>query len=879
MKHPWIAAVVLTAFVLTSAAFAEEQINTAAGETTVPRLIKFSGALKDALGSPRMGQVMMNFALYASREGGESLWRESQLVKLDEEGRYTIFLGTSEKEGLPLQLFSAEKAQWLGVQPEGEAEQARAVLVAVPYALKAADADSVGGEPISSFVLNSDWVQAGGDFNTYKAILQQRGIISADGILVAKSGTSLPKLSSQRAGGMVIANGLEGATNTFYGTNAGTNISSGVNNSFFGQNAGYSNTTGYSNSFFGSGTGSSNTTAYQNSFFGMEAGMYNTEGGFNSFFGAYAGRANTTGTYNSFFGRGAGRINTTGASNSFFGNGVGFNNTTGDSNSFFGDHSGFSNTTGYNNAFFGMYTGYYNTIGISNSFFGTSAGYQNTEGISNSFFGVMAGYSNTAGNYNSFFGSGAGYSNTTGKNNSFFGDGSGRYNTAGGFNSFFGVNAGIFNTTGNDNSFFGNSAGISNTTGGDNVFFGSSAGFSNTTGGYNSFFGVLAGSSNTTGGSNSFFGTGAGSSNTVESRNSFIGSGSDGAAGITNATALGYQAKVTQSNSLVLGSINGINSATADTKVGIGTTAPQAKLHVEGNAYFNGNVSFGTVNSYATLTFQNDSTVNDPIAMIDTAPGGRTWRFGGGVGGAGLFTIRDDTAGANRFSIRSDGNIGIGTTNAYAKLTFAYDSTVSDPIAMIDTAPGGRSWRFGGGVGGAGLFTIRDDTAGANRLTIASDGNVGIGTTNPTEKLQVVGNIKVSGTILYGLSSDAEEIPDYVFEPGYELMPVQELERYLSSEKHLPSVPSAAEIKQNGLNLSEFQMKLLKKIEELTLYIVQQAKAINQKKSEIASLNAQQQTAIEKKDSEIASVNARLIAIERTLERLTMQTTENREGR
>jgi len=69
-------------------------------------------------------------------------------VEADEEGRYTVLLGASEGEGVPLELFTSEKARWLGVEVEGDEEQARVLLVAVPYALKAADADTVGGKPL-----------------------------------------------------------------------------------------------------------------------------------------------------------------------------------------------------------------------------------------------------------------------------------------------------------------------------------------------------------------------------------------------------------------------------------------------------------------------------------------------------------------------------------------------------------------------------------------------------------------------------------------------------------------------------------------------------------------------------------------------------------
>jgi hypothetical protein len=80
---------------------------------------------------------------------------ETQKVQLDAQGRYTVLLGATEPDGLPLDLFTSSKARWLGVQPQlpGEGEQPRVLLVGVPYALKAADADTLGGKPLSAFVL------------------------------------------------------------------------------------------------------------------------------------------------------------------------------------------------------------------------------------------------------------------------------------------------------------------------------------------------------------------------------------------------------------------------------------------------------------------------------------------------------------------------------------------------------------------------------------------------------------------------------------------------------------------------------------------------------------------------------------------------------
>src|SRR5262249_7345513 len=111
--------------------------------------------LRDRNGQPFTGVVGVTFSLYRDQQGGAPLWTENQNVQLDTQGRYTALLGATQGEGLPTELFTSGDPKWLGVQAQmpGEEEQARVFLVSVPYALKAADADTVGGKPVSAFVL------------------------------------------------------------------------------------------------------------------------------------------------------------------------------------------------------------------------------------------------------------------------------------------------------------------------------------------------------------------------------------------------------------------------------------------------------------------------------------------------------------------------------------------------------------------------------------------------------------------------------------------------------------------------------------------------------------------------------------------------------
>jgi N-acetylneuraminic acid mutarotase len=120
---------------------------------TVPTVIRFSGNLADADGKPLSGMVGVTFSLYKEEQGGAPLWVETQNVAGDKSGHYSVTLGSTTTQGLPQAIFASGEARWLGVQPQGQAERPRVLLMSVPYALKAADAETVGGLPASAFAL------------------------------------------------------------------------------------------------------------------------------------------------------------------------------------------------------------------------------------------------------------------------------------------------------------------------------------------------------------------------------------------------------------------------------------------------------------------------------------------------------------------------------------------------------------------------------------------------------------------------------------------------------------------------------------------------------------------------------------------------------
>jgi hypothetical protein len=125
----------------------------ASNDGVVPRVVNFSGKVADAQGKAVAGVTGITFAIYKDQEGGAAIWMETQNVQPDKNGHYSVRLGAANGQGLPSDLFSSGEARWLGAQPQGQAEQPRTMLMSVPYALKAADAETLGGKPLSAFQL------------------------------------------------------------------------------------------------------------------------------------------------------------------------------------------------------------------------------------------------------------------------------------------------------------------------------------------------------------------------------------------------------------------------------------------------------------------------------------------------------------------------------------------------------------------------------------------------------------------------------------------------------------------------------------------------------------------------------------------------------
>ncbi len=151
----------------------------AKGQVAVPPWLKYTGHLEDSMGRPKTGVVSITFALYEEEQGGPALWMETQNVELDQDGYYSAVLGTTQTDGLA-ELIATGRATWLGVQPWGEAEK-RVLLVSVPYAFKAQEADKLAGKSLSDVVLVEQLLRA----------LDPRGELSAKSISGAMLGEAL----------------------------------------------------------------------------------------------------------------------------------------------------------------------------------------------------------------------------------------------------------------------------------------------------------------------------------------------------------------------------------------------------------------------------------------------------------------------------------------------------------------------------------------------------------------------------------------------------------------------------------------------------------------------------------------------------------------
>jgi hypothetical protein len=645
------ACVVLGFLSLAQLTFAQSTAETA---SALPRLVRFGGTVKDLNGNPLTGVVGITFAFYSEQTGGSALWLETQNVTADGNGHYVAVLGSTKPDGLPTELFTSEQARWVGVQVSGQAEQPRALLVSAPYALKAGDAETIGGLPPSAFVLNarasgsggrtnnggtsspsslpgvppssSDVTTTGGTGNTIplfttstniqNSILTQTGTtaVSAAGNL---SATGIVTGSSFQIGSILFAFGSYTKANAFLGF-AGNSTTTGTYNTATGTNALLHNTTGSNNTATGTNALYSNTSAQSNTANGFNALYSNTTGAWNTASGNSALQSNTTGSNNTASGKNALYSNTTGADNSATGVYALYHNTTGGSNTAGGYQALYSNTTGAANMASGYQALYSNNTGSGNTASGPQALYQNTSGIFNTANGDNALYSNTTGGYNTANGVTALYSNTTGNDNTASGYQALYSNTTGQYNTASGAWALYYNTTGGSNAASGAWALYNNITGVSNAASGNQALYSNTTGSYNTASGDSTLFYNTTGGNNTACGASALMRNTTGGNNTACGGGAlvfNTTGQYNTATGVGaLESATTGSNNTAVGYLAGFNVTTGSNNIDIGN---------QGTSSDNGAIRIGTAGTQTSAFMAGiygvkTSTNNAVPVLIDS---------------------------------------------------------------------------------------------------------------------------------------------------------------------------------------------------------------------------------------------------------------------
>ena len=252
--------------------------------------------------------------------------------------------------------------------------------------------------------------------------------------------------------------------------------------------------------------------------------------------------------------------------------------------------------------------------------------------------------------------------------------------------------------------------------------------------------------------------------------------------------------------------------------VGIGTVTPAEQLHLNGGRV--------RVENAAESSIQFKTNTSVPTQF---------WDVGANAFG---FYVYETESHTYKFNVSKGGNVGISTNAPQARLHVnggsirVENSTEASIQFKTNTSVPVQHWDVGGNVYG---FYVYDVASATYKLVVNKSGNVGVGTLTPDAKLAVNGDIHAKEVRVDVTGALA---PDYVFEKDYELPSLTEVHAYIKLHKHLPEVPSAMEMEEQGLELKAMNLLLLKKVEELTLHAISQEQKIDALEKAMKTLEA-----------------------------------------
>ena len=627
---------------------------------------------------------------------------------------------------------------------------------------------------------------------------------------------------------------IGGGLNTFHGIDAGQSLDFGSFNSGFGAFALKTNQNGNFNTGIGYESLTGNTGGAMNTALGASSLSLNSYGNFNTANGVSALQLNITGSYNVASGFNALRTNSEGYNNTSIGANALWANTMGSGNVAARSKALYNNTTANGNVAIGRdalgsTTTHEHLVAIGDSalYFNQTGFTSAVDGEGNTAVGSRALLKNTIGSYNTAFGWDALKNNINGTYHTALGTGALRSQQDGFGNTAVGVQALYAHTTGNANTVVGLESFGSNTFGSSNIGLGWRSGFNNIIGSYNIFIGTQAGNNEL--GSNKLY--------------------------LENSSADATQALIYGEFDNNLLRVNGNMEVNiyAPAKPGV-----RSIIQAPSGTYSDVPGVYGEniIDDYYGIGVHGKGGY---YGVVGEAPGTSTGVYTGvrgvasGLSGAQTYGVYGEASGGSvNYGGYFVGNghfsgalgIGIGGSPSEQLQIFATDDPtiliqsdgvdeVSGKLAMRQSNLTGVDMFYDGQSSADAIVfeTFINGTSQGRKMTMDLSGNVGIGITENIatgHKLSVNGKIACTEVRV----QPQNEWPDYVFAEDYTLMPLDELKSSIEASNHLPGIPSAKEVQAEGIQLGDMQIRMMEKLEEMTLYILQLNEEIKTLKQE-----------------------------------------------